>query len=199
MPEIGAELAQKWRISDAIAQSVLYHHNPDLAQEADRGMARTATLARMAAKAITAVEQDQPMVDLMMRANEWFDMDDNDVEKLLNNITFSAKELATLFSTRTSGNYPTCNRSLPELMNCWLNNKFSLSVRRSNFKSTPAIAADANRDGRAHRALLTGKNLIRKSCLHLNVRKHIRNRWQCFLSTRTTLKRLMTPTAIRVG
>ena len=92
--QIGAELARKWRISDAIAQCVLHHHDPEQADPAHREMAKTVALGRLCARAITADNPAQPMADLMVHANDWFGKNHNDVEQLLNSITTASKDLA---------------------------------------------------------------------------------------------------------
>lgn len=92
--QIGAELAKKWRISEAVIQCVQHHHAPEQADPAHRDMAKTVALGRLCAEAITSEHPAQPMADLMVRANEWFGKNHSDVEQLLNGITTASKELA---------------------------------------------------------------------------------------------------------
>ena len=94
--QVGSKLAQKWKISDAIAQCVLHHHNPDQADQTNRDMVRTVVLGRLCARAIISENQAQPMADLMIRANEWFGKNNNDVEQLLDGITTASQELANV-------------------------------------------------------------------------------------------------------
>lgn len=96
--QVGAKLARKWKISDAIAQCVLHHHSPDQASQADQDMVRTVALGRLCARVITSEDPTQPMTDLIVRANEWFGQDQSNVEQLLDGITTASEELANVLN-----------------------------------------------------------------------------------------------------
>jgi len=96
--QVGAELAQKWKMSDAIAPCVRYHHDPEKADDGYRELVKTVALGRMCAEAITSDYQAQPMADLIVHANEWFGKNHNDVEQLLNSITTASQELADVLN-----------------------------------------------------------------------------------------------------
>lgn len=96
--ELGAALAKKWRLPDEAVAAIEFHHAPDRCTATHRGMVRTVVLGQIAANTIISQAPANHLVDLKRRAREWFGLEDEEIENLLDRITDAARELAQLFN-----------------------------------------------------------------------------------------------------
>lgn len=94
--EVGAALAEKWKLPDNTIQSIRFHHEPDSVDAQYLEIARTVALGRVAADALIAEHPAQAVAELIARAKEWFDCEKEEVEALLDRITSASGELASL-------------------------------------------------------------------------------------------------------
>ena len=92
--EVGAALADKWRLSDIVSTCVRFHHEPEKADEASQPMVKVVALGRLASEVIVSENMAQPLADLMFAANQWFSRDKDEVESLLDQITSATNDLA---------------------------------------------------------------------------------------------------------
>ncbi|MGD9790297.1 MAG: HDOD domain-containing protein [Phycisphaerales bacterium] len=94
---VGAELAKKWKLQEAMVECIANHHEPENASPMSEKMVRCVALGRIAAEAILAAAPGRFVVQLKRKAREWFESDEHDVAAMMDRLTDAAQELARLF------------------------------------------------------------------------------------------------------
>ena len=99
-PEVGFELARRWRLPTELADAIRLHHNPDAAS-AHIDLIRTIALGSRDAATLTHADAGEDLADFRARAMEWFNISPDAATTLLSNIAREAGELAQLFQVNT--------------------------------------------------------------------------------------------------
>lgn len=99
---VGAELARKWRLQDAVVESITWHHDPEGAGPKYKQLVRCVALGRSIAQCVVA-KDPAPHVGAIFRcAQDWFGKTREDVGVLMERVTDVAGELGRMFEKDVS-------------------------------------------------------------------------------------------------
>ena len=93
-PEIGAMLAQRWRLPDELVLPIRYHERPTAAPAPVSDMARALALGNMAHDVLTLEDPDEALDDFLEHAERWFGLDAARSQAVLRTIGAGASEIA---------------------------------------------------------------------------------------------------------
>lgn len=100
-PEIGAMLAQRWRLPDSLVIPIRYHERPSAAPPQHGDTARVLGLGMITNEVLSSDEPAPHLRKLYTRAAEWFKISSSDVDELVKQIGTDAAELSRLFQLDT--------------------------------------------------------------------------------------------------
>lgn len=143
--DLGAMLAQRWKLPDELVMPVKYHERPTAAPAAYMQLVQAVGLGNIAHDAMTDAEPVEAMRRLYIKAQEWFGIGSSDMSSLLRRIAEATKEMSALFRLDTG------KHSDPDEIVRLANQKL-IEVSRSS----PADDAD----GEALNALLLDSNQV---------------------------------------
>ena len=103
--EIGAMLAQRWRLPDSLTIPIRYHERPTAAPQGHHQIVRFVALGNLAHDALTDVDPLPAMRRFTERCDQWFGVRATEASDGLKRIAAATKELACLFSVDT-GEFP---------------------------------------------------------------------------------------------
>ncbi len=110
-PDIGAMLAQRWRLPDELVLPIKYHERPTAAPKACCELIRCVALGNLFHDTITDADAVPALRRLYQRAREWFRLEPSRVDAVLPKVTQSAIELGRLLNLST-GDLPTAESIL---------------------------------------------------------------------------------------
>ncbi len=96
-PEIGAALAERWKLPSQYIAAIRYHHEPNSSPEKDRAITQIVHLGGLIAEAMATEKPLSHMARLVNSTREWFGKGVDDLEDLLERVASGAKDLAKLF------------------------------------------------------------------------------------------------------
>lgn len=96
-PQVGAELAKKWKLPANYESSIRFHHAPDLAAEPVKPMVRAVALGGLIAGALERSAQPEAIGALRLSAEKWFPGAIANLTALCQKVADDAKELSKLF------------------------------------------------------------------------------------------------------
>lgn len=111
--EVGAALAQKWRLPASIAETARHHHDPGNAPASHATFVRCGGLASLMASAAANEACERDMELYTQRAKAWFGMNRESAEQALKDAVDGAVELSSLFAVDT-GRRPDLGRLLAD-------------------------------------------------------------------------------------
>lgn len=100
-PEIGAMLAQRWRLPDELVLPVRYHERPTAAPKECTALVRLVGLGNIAHDIYTDEDPTPAMRRFYAKTQEWFGLDSQAVDALLRKIAEGTKEMGAMFSLDT--------------------------------------------------------------------------------------------------
>ncbi|MAY73249.1 MAG: hypothetical protein CMJ31_00720 [Phycisphaerae bacterium] len=95
-PEIGAMLAQRWRLPDSLVIPIRYHERPTAAPKEALEIVRCAALGGLAHDILTEEDARAATRRFYQRAEQWFRMTTDVCDSILREVSEGAKELADL-------------------------------------------------------------------------------------------------------
>jgi diguanylate cyclase (GGDEF)-like protein len=104
-PDIGALLAQRWKLPEDLIAPVKYHERPTAAPAENAPLVRCVALGNTAHDALTDEYPAEAMRLFYLRGEKWFGFDRGGCEAILRKITESTRQLSGLFRLET-GAYP---------------------------------------------------------------------------------------------
>lgn len=99
--EIGAKLAERWRMPHQIVEAIRLHHRP--AEAADNAIAQTVVLAGYLAETLISPQSDEAFARFSRYAHGWFGIDASACTQLLESTATKSRELASLLQVQTGG------------------------------------------------------------------------------------------------
>ncbi|GIK18856.1 MAG: hypothetical protein BroJett004_10200 [Planctomycetota bacterium] len=112
-PDIGAMLAQRWRLPDELVLPIKYHERPTAAPMGCCELVRCVALGNLFHDTITDADAVPALRRLYQRARDWFRLEPSGVDALLHKVTESAVELGRLLRLQT-GEIPTAESIITE-------------------------------------------------------------------------------------
>lgn len=112
-PDIGALLAQRWRLPDELVLPIKYHERPTAAPKSCCALIRCVAMGNLFHDTITDSDTVPALRRLYQRAREWFRLEPSRVDALLPRVTESATELGRLLRLET-GDVPSAESILRE-------------------------------------------------------------------------------------
>ncbi|TVQ32384.1 MAG: GGDEF domain-containing protein [Phycisphaeraceae bacterium] len=95
--EIGAMLAERWRLPEALIVPIRFHERPTAAPQEYQSVARCIGLGNIAAELLTQDDASAWVARFRRQASEWFGFSREDCDDLLGEIRGGASEIASLF------------------------------------------------------------------------------------------------------
>lgn len=111
--EVGAALAEKWRLPSTIIHAARHHHDPSDAPKLHADLVRCGGLASLMASAAAHEAGERELTLYLQRARAWFGMDRERAEKMLQQAVEGAVQLSGLFAVDT-GSRPDLARLLAD-------------------------------------------------------------------------------------
>lgn len=102
-PDLGAMLAQRWKLPDALVIPIKYHERPTAAPGEHASLCRAVGLANIASDILTSNEPAPLLRKFYERAQQWFGLDNAKADEVLKGITAATREVAGLLSVSTGG------------------------------------------------------------------------------------------------
>lgn len=96
-PEVGAMLAQRWRLPPELIIPIKYHEQPTAAPEEHADLVRAVGLANIACDVLSSPQSGPNLRRFRARAARWFGFDQPHCDDLLRQITAAAHEVSSLF------------------------------------------------------------------------------------------------------
>lgn len=93
--QIGAALAEKWKMPPLMIECIRHHHALDSIDQEHRNLVQVVALGRSAYEALGNDMPEQHMADLLCLSQKWFGQGCQDIGVLLESIAVSAADLAT--------------------------------------------------------------------------------------------------------
>lgn len=100
-PDIGAMMAERWKLPGELVLPVKYHERPTAAPKECTELVRLVGLGNLAHDVLSDHDPSPSLRRLYQRAEQWFGMPATTVDGLLRRIAEAAKELSTLFKLDT--------------------------------------------------------------------------------------------------
>ncbi len=111
--EVGAMLARRWKLPDALVVPVRYHERPTAAPPEHAGLVRCVALGNLAHDVLTDADPGPAMMRFTQQALKWFGFKPNQVEEMLKTIASDTAELSGLFQLNT-GEAPQADQILEQ-------------------------------------------------------------------------------------
>lgn len=104
--EVGAALAEKWKMPDQIVSAIRHHHDPDPPEGDYQAVTRCVVIGELAASVMVADEVDEVLAKLYDTAEQWFGHCKEDVQNYIDKVEQSSREIAKLLDQQI-GEVPT--------------------------------------------------------------------------------------------
>lgn len=96
--EIGAMLAQRWRLPESLVMPVRYHERPTAAPQGHHLVVRLVSIGNLAHDVLTEADPLPSLRRYMERCEQWFSLKPLESEEILRRIGGATRELAGLFN-----------------------------------------------------------------------------------------------------
>lgn len=145
--EVGAALAEKWRLPASIAQTARHHHDPGNAPASHATFVRCGGLASLMASTAANEACERDMELFAQRAKAWFGLNRESAERTLQLAIDGAVELSSLFAVDT-GKRPDLSRLLSEASEALVEHQIHTQRQAEDFAKqahTDGLTGIANR------------------------------------------------------
>lgn len=99
--EIGAMLAQRWRLPDALVMPVRYHERPTAAPQGHHLVVRLIAVGNLAHDVVTNADPVSALRKFGERCEQWFGLRPSESDEILRRLSAATRELAELFNVDT--------------------------------------------------------------------------------------------------
>jgi len=99
--EIGAMLAQRWRLPDSLVMPVRYHERPTAAPQGHHLVVRLIAVGNLAHDVVTDPDPVAALRKFGERCEQWFGLKPAESDEVLRRLSAATRELASLFSVDT--------------------------------------------------------------------------------------------------
>lgn len=102
-PDIGALLAQRWKLPEELVMPIKYHERPTAAPAEHAGICRAVGLGNIAAELMVAEEPGPVLGRFYEKAEQWFAIERDKADEVLKAIGVATKEVARYLAVPTGG------------------------------------------------------------------------------------------------
>ncbi len=106
-PDIGATLAERWRLPEELTVPIKYHERPGAAPEEHQTISRAVAIGNMAHDALTNAEPAPALRKYYKACERWFGLSEADAESAFRRFAESVEELSDLFNLETGKSHDT--------------------------------------------------------------------------------------------
>jgi diguanylate cyclase (GGDEF)-like protein len=100
-PDIGALMANRWKLPEELVMPVKYHERPTAAPTEYMKIVRAVGLGNIAADVLTNPDPIEALKKFYQRAEQWFGLSNAQSDDILKKITAAAKEVGSLLQVET--------------------------------------------------------------------------------------------------
>ncbi|MGE3109624.1 MAG: HDOD domain-containing protein [Phycisphaerales bacterium] len=100
-PDIGALMAERWKLPTELSMPVKYHERANAAPALHLHVVRAVALGNLASDVMTDADPVESLRRLYQKGEEWFGFKTPQADEVLKKIASAAKEMATLLSVET--------------------------------------------------------------------------------------------------
>lgn len=144
--QAGARIGEKWRLPEEMIAAIKYHHAPD-STTTHQDFVRCVGLGVHIAAALTVSNPTPALQRSRMLAAKWFDMSDDRIDELLEQVAEDARDIARLFRVQT-GEKPDINQILAQAEEASLRVQFDQQREAETLRQTNSdLARMALTDG----------------------------------------------------
>lgn len=97
-PDIGAMLAERWRLPTTLVTPIKYHERPTAAPMQCRDAVRAVALGGVIADVVMRKERAYWMTQCYQRANQWFSLSPTQTDEIIERVLTNAHDMARLFA-----------------------------------------------------------------------------------------------------
>ncbi|MBX3405521.1 MAG: GGDEF domain-containing protein [Phycisphaeraceae bacterium] len=101
--DIGALLAQRWKLPEELVMPIKYHERPTAAPGEHSAICRAVGLGNIAAELMVAAEPGPVLRRFYEKAEQWFAIDQSNADEVLKAIGTATKEVARFLAVPTGG------------------------------------------------------------------------------------------------
>jgi len=95
-PDVGAMLAERWKLPSALTMPIKYHERPTAAPLACRDVVRSVALGNLIAEILVQEDRAYWLSKFYQRANQWFSLSAGQADELIETVVKRASEVASL-------------------------------------------------------------------------------------------------------
>lgn len=102
-PDVGALLAQRWRLPDELVMPIKYHERPTAAPAEYAALCRAVGLGNFAAEILVCEDPGPVLRRFYEKAEAWFGLDTAEADEILKAVATATKEVARFLAVPTGG------------------------------------------------------------------------------------------------
>lgn len=102
-PDVGALLAQRWKLPEELVMPIKYHERPTAAPAEHAALCRAVGLGNIAAELMVAAEPGPVLRRFYEKAEQWFGFDPGTADDVLMSVSAATKEVARYLAVPTGG------------------------------------------------------------------------------------------------
>ena len=106
-PEIGAMLAERWKLPPQLSIPIRYHARPTASPIEHATLSRVVAAGNSAHEVLASADASKSLSVYYQRLHDWFDLDHDAADEILKRISEDSRQLADLFSLQPSDNIDT--------------------------------------------------------------------------------------------
>ena len=99
---VGAELAERWKLPSILIEPIKFHEKPESASAALKPLVRAVALGALSSSVFLEHPKDA-LETFYKRAHQWFKIDKQDADQIIQRIDLASKELGRFFEIDASG------------------------------------------------------------------------------------------------
>lgn len=96
-PDVGAMLAERWRLPGSLVMPIKYHERPTSAPLYARNVVRAVALGNLVADILIREDRAHAVSQYYQRAGEWFSLTPTQADEVIEVVTVNAREVARMF------------------------------------------------------------------------------------------------------
>jgi len=100
-PDVGAMLAERWKLPEELVLPIKYHERPTAGPPACAGIVRSVALGNLVHDALTLDDPTPALRSLYERAERWFGLDGDACDAVVESASAGTREMGSLFSLDT--------------------------------------------------------------------------------------------------
>lgn len=96
-PDVGAMIAERWRLPEALIMPIKYHERPTVAPLTCRDVVRCVAIGNIVADILTQKDRAYWLTQFYQRSNQWFGLTATHADDVIETVTRNSRDVARLF------------------------------------------------------------------------------------------------------